>query len=154
MTAPGPKIIPGSRARIHIALSLPDGTEAVSTFGEEPMEFTLGDGTLDEGLELALYGLRPGAEQTLRIDGDSVYGPRDENNIHSIPLERFPVGIKPLPGLIVAFDTPDGATLSGTILELGESEAQVDFNHPLAGREIVFQVEILDVTPPVGVTDD
>ena len=108
MTAPGPKIVPGSRVRLHFSLALPDGTEAVSTFGEEPMELTLGDGTLGEGLELALYGLRPGAEQTLRIDGDSVYGPRDENNIHSIPLERFPAGIEPRPGLIVAFDTADG----------------------------------------------
>jgi FKBP-type peptidyl-prolyl cis-trans isomerase SlpA len=153
MTGPGPKIVPGSRVRMHFSLALPDGTEAVSTFGEEPMELTLGDGTLGEGLELALYGLRPGAEQTLRIDGDSVYGPRDENNIHSIPLERFPAGIEPRPGLIVAFDTADGEPLPGAILELSESEARVDFNHPLAGREIVFRVEILDVTAPAGTQD-
>ncbi len=154
MTAPGPKIVPGSRVRMHFSLSLPDGTEAVSTFGEEPMEFTLGDGTLGEGLELALYGLRPGAEQTLRIDGDSVYGPRDENNIHSIPLERFPAEIKPRPGQIVAFESAVGEPLPGAILELGESEARVDFNHPLAGREIVFRVEILDATPPAGAENE
>ena len=149
----GPKIVPGSRVRLHLSLALMDGTEALSTFGEEPLEFTLGDGTLEEGLELALYGLRPGAEQTLRVNGDSVYGRRDENNIHSISLDRFPAGITPKPGLIVAFDTPQGE-LPGAILELGESEARVDFNHPLAGREIVFRVEILEVSPPAGAGDD
>lgn len=154
MTAPGPKIVPGSRVRLHLSLALPDGTEVVSTFGEEPMELSPGDGTLGEGLELALYGLGAGAQQTLRIDGDSVYGPRDENNIHSIPLERFPAGIEPRPGLIVAFDSADGEALPGTILGLGESAAQVDFNHPLAGREIVFRVEILEVTPAAGGEDD
>jgi len=147
VTSEAPKIIPGSRVRLHLSLALPDGTEALSTFGEEPMEFTLGDGTLQQGLELALYGLRTGAEQTLRLDGNKVYGPRDEANIHAIPLDRFPAGIDPHPGQIVAFDTPQGE-LPGAILELAEGEARVDFNHPLAGREIVFRVEILEVTPP------
>jgi len=153
MSGAGPKIVPGSRVRLHLSLALPDGTEALSTFGEEPMEFTLGDGTLEEGLELALYGLRPGAEQTLRVDGNSVYGPRDESNVHSIPLHRFPVDITPKPGLIVVFDTPQGE-LPGAILELGESEARVDFNHPLAGREIVFRVQILGVASQAGSAED
>ncbi len=140
-----PKIIPGSRVCMHFSLSLPDGSEAVSTFGEEPMEFTMGDGTLSEGLELALYGLRPGEDQTLRLNGNEVYGPRDAKNIQQVSLDRFPKGLAPEPGLIIAFTTPDGDEVPAAILEVNDNEAQVDFNHPLAGREVVFRTHILVV---------
>jgi len=136
---------------MHFSLGLPDGSELVSTFGEEPLCFTLGDGTLAEGLELALYGLRPGAEQTLRIDGDLIYGPRDPANVHRVPLAQFPPGISPAPGLVVAFAGADGTTLPGTLLEIAGDTVQVDFNHPLCGGEVVFRVHILSVTaPPAG----
>jgi FKBP-type peptidyl-prolyl cis-trans isomerase SlpA len=148
MSDGGPKITPGSKVCMHFALSLPDGTEVVSSFDTDPVTFIMGDGTLSEGLELALYGLRPEARQTLRIDGSMVYGPRDEGNIHEVPLARFPHDIHPAPGFIVAFATPDGGELAGTVLDLDGSNARVDFNHPLAGREIVFQVHVLSVTPP------
>jgi FKBP-type peptidyl-prolyl cis-trans isomerase SlpA len=132
---------------MHFALGLPDGTEAVSSFGSEPLIFRMGDGTLSEGLELALYGLRAGAEQTLRIDGSMVYGPRDESNVHAVPLQRFPHAIRPEPGLVVAFTTAEGEEVAGTVLDVSADAARVDFNHPLAGREIVFRVQILSVTP-------
>jgi len=139
------KIIPGSRVCMHFSLSLPDGSEAVSTFGEDPMDFTMGDGTLSEGLELALYGLRPGADQTLRLNGNEAYGPRDEQNIHEVALERFPAGLEPEPGQIVAFSTPDGDEIPGAVVKVDGHAALVDFNHPLAGREVVFHTLILTV---------
>ncbi len=139
------KIIPGSCISMHFSLSLPDGTEAVSTFGEAPLDFTVGDGTLSEGLELALFGLRPGTDQTLRIDGSDAYGPRDATNIHTVPLKHFPPNLEPEPGQIIAFSTPEGGEIPGAVLEVGEREAQVDFNHPLAGREVIFRTLILTV---------
>lgn len=147
MTDENIKIEPGSRVRMHFSLALPDGTEAVSTFGEKPIDFRMGDGTLSEGLELALYGLRAGADQTLNMDGAEVYGPRDPQRIQSIELTRFPSGIRPRPGLIVAFTAPDGEELPGTVVALQGDHARVDFNHPLAGREVVFRVQILSVRP-------
>ncbi len=142
------KIIPGSTVRMHFSLALLDGTEAMSSFAEEPLTFTLGDGTLSEGLEHALYGLREGERQTLRIDGDYVYGARDEDNVHLIGLERFPADITPEAGLIVAFQGPDGEAMAGRIIDIADGQARVDFNHPLAGREVVFTVEILRVSQP------
>ncbi len=139
------KIIPGSRVRMHFSLSLPDGSEAVSSFDEEPLEFTMGDGTLTEGLELALFGLRAGADQTIRLDGDQAYGPRDEDNIQQIDLTQFPVDIQPEPGLIVAFSTPDGNELPGMVVDVADGQATVDFNHPLSGHEVVFRTQILSV---------
>jgi FKBP-type peptidyl-prolyl cis-trans isomerase SlpA len=147
MTQEEIKVDVGSRVRMHFSLALPDGTEAVSTFGEDPIEFRMGDGTLSEGLELALYGLRPGTEQELRMDGTDVYGPRNPDLVQQVELARFPVGIEPVPGLIVAFSTPDGEELPGSVLSVEAGMAQVDFNHPLAGRELVFRCHILVVEP-------
>ncbi len=141
------KIEPGSRVRLHLYLGLPDGTEALSTFGEEPIDFRMGDGTLSEGLEMALYGLNAGTEQELRMDGADIYGPRNPDLVQDVALTRFPVGIEPVPGLIVAFSTPDGEELPGAVLSIEGGQARVDFNHPLAGREMVFRCHILDVQP-------
>jgi len=137
-----------SRVRMHFALGLADGTEAVSTFDDEPMAFQMGDGSLAEGLELALYGLAAGDEQELLIDGADVYGPRDSERIQKVELTRFPVGINPEPGLIVAFTNADGEELAGSVLAVEDGLATVDFNHPLAGRELKFRCRILAVDEP------
>ena len=142
-----PKIRPGSRVRMHFSLGLADGTEAVSTFDEEPIEFRMGDGTLSEGLELALYGVYLGTEESLTLDGGEVYGPRNPELVQDLDRTRFPVDIDPRPGLIVAFSTPDGDELPGAVMEVGDATVRVDFNHPLAGREIRFRFHILDIQP-------
>ncbi len=139
---------PGSRVCMHFSLALTDGSEAVSTFGEQPLEFTMGDGTLTEELELALYGLKAGARQRIIVDGGKAYGRRDPANIHRIPLERFPPQVQPQAGLIVGFHAADGTEIPGAVVELDDTGALVDFNHPLAGREVVFTTEILSVNPP------
>ena len=144
------KIAPGSHVCVHLALSLPDGTQALSTFEEEPMRFVLGDGTLTEGLEAALYGLEAGSDQTLRVDGNAVFGPWQEERVIWIPLENFDEEIQPEPGQVVAFSNEAGDTLPGMILETDAERAQVDFNHPLSGRELEFRVQVLSVAPPAA----
>ncbi len=141
------KIAPGSNVCVHLSLGLPDGTEALSTFDEEPMRFVLGDGTLTEGLELALYGLEAGSDQTLRVDGNEVFGAWREDRVIWIPLENFDQEIQPEPGQVVAFSNENGETLPGMILETDAERAQVDFNHPLSGRELDFRVQVLSVDP-------
>lgn len=133
---------------MHFSLSLPDGEQATSSFDEDPLEFVMGDGSLTEGLEHALYGLRAGERQTLRIDGDYAFGPRDEARIHRIPLAQFPADMAPQAGQIIAFQGADGEQTPGCVVALSETEAQVDFNHPMSGRELVFEVEILSVIAP------
>jgi FKBP-type peptidyl-prolyl cis-trans isomerase SlpA len=142
------QIVPGSRITLHLSLSLPDGTEAVSTFGEDPETLTLGDGTLVQGLELALYGLRAGDEQTLTLTPDQAFGLRDPDKIHPMARADFPPEITPEPGSVIGFTTPSGEEVGGTVLELDDQRAVVDFNHPLAGHEVVFRVRILSVDNP------
>ena len=139
--------LPGSRATLHLSIALEDGTEALSTFGDEPVELTLGDGTLQPGLELAIYGLSAGDRQTLNLLPEQAYGPRDPALIQHMPMTDFEADFTPKPGQIIAFALPNEEEAAGTILEVDEGRVEVDFNHPLAGHEITFTVEILDVKP-------
>jgi FKBP-type peptidyl-prolyl cis-trans isomerase SlpA len=139
------EIAPGSEVTLHLSLSTTDGFEALSTFGENPETFVMGDGTLSEGLELALYGLKPGDTQTLTLTADQAFGQWDRSNIHRLPRHDFVAEEELEPGQVIGFSSTEGEELAGTILEVDQQTVMVDFNHPLAGREVIFQVEILEV---------
>ncbi len=122
--------------------------EADSSAGGEPLSFVMGDGTLDKGLELALYGLRAGSQQTLTLMPGQAFGQRSQEAVKWMPRSAFPLEIVLEPGLIVGFTDEQGQELPGAVLELNDKQVKVDFNHPLAGREISFEVEILEVEYP------
>ena len=128
---------------MHFALNLADGTEAVSTFGEEPLEFVVGDGTLLPVLEENLHGLAAGTRQRFLLTPEHAYGPRDETLVHRMPLGDF--SDPPERGQILSFALPNGEETPGTVMAVDGDAVEVDFNHPLAGRNLVFRVEILDV---------
>ena len=140
------EIMPGSSVTLHLSIAMIDGTEVISTFGGEPSKLIMGDGSLSEGLELALYGLKAGEKQTLKLNSDQAFGSRDETRIHTMHKSAFNSGLTLGPGVVIAFEGSAGEELAGTVLEIGEQNVTVDFNHPLAGRELVFKVEILQVT--------
>jgi len=140
-------ISPGSTVTLHLSLTLEEGTVAESTFDDEPLTFTLGDGTLVEGLELGLYGLKAGATQRLVLEPQQAFGLHDPDKLHRLGREEFPAELQLQPGVIIGFDTPSGEELSGTLVSLTDETVVVDFNHPLAGRVVVFEVEIIAVEP-------
>jgi FKBP-type peptidyl-prolyl cis-trans isomerase SlpA len=146
----GQEILPGCRVTLHLAIALEDGTEALSTFGEEPVSLTMGDGTLQPGLELALYGLRAGDTQTIKLLPEQAYGVRDLALIQYMPMTDFDGAFTPEVGQVIAFALPNGDEAPGVVLDVDEGRIEVDFNHPLAGHEISFAVEILEVSPPAG----
>ena len=140
----------GSRVTLHYAIRLADGTPVDSSFDAEPLSLTLGDGSLDRGLELALLGLRPGERQTLTLMPGQAFGLPDPAAVNHVPLEAFPPDLQPEAGQVIGFTTPDGLEVAGTVVAVGDEDVEVDFNHPLAGREIVFEVEILAVEDPAA----
>ena len=142
------KIQPGSNVSLFFNLSLADGTLVDGTEEGEPMKFTLGDGTMIEGLELALLGLKTGDKQTLSIPPETGFGFSDPQAIQWMPLTDFPPKLKPEAGQIMNFTLPNGEEVPGAILELEKKRVKVDFNHPLAGLEVVFAVEIIEVKSP------
>ena len=138
----------GSRVLMHFSLALPDGTEAVSTFDGEPESVVLGSGDLTAGLEQVLIGLKKGDKQTLELTPDQAFGAWEEAKLQWLPRTDFSPELTLEPGVAIAFETPSGEEVPGTITEVGERRVNVDFNPPLAGVDIVFSVEILEVGEP------
>lgn len=144
-----PTIGPGSRVRLHFRLQLEDGTVVDDTFGGEPLSVTLGDGTLARGLEMALLGMKSGDRETVRVGPEmSGFGERSDEAVQRMPRGDFPPDMALETGMIVAFTTPGGDEVPGAVRKVDEASVTVDLNHPLAGHELTFQVEILAVEPP------
>jgi FKBP-type peptidyl-prolyl cis-trans isomerase SlpA len=141
------QIQPGSRVTLHLSIALTDGMVAESTFGDEPLVFVIGDGTLINNLEIALYGMCAGDKQCLKLLPEQAFGNRDPANVHWLARDQFPADMMLEPGVIVGFSMPDGEEVPGSVVEAGDSNIKVDFNHPLAGHVIIFECEILDVKP-------
>jgi len=140
------KITSHKEVKLHYSIALEDGTEVVSTFAdEEPVACRIGDGTLAERLELCLIGMSEGDEAVFMLSGDEVYGPASEDNVQSIELSLFPQEMSLTVGQLIAFTTPGGDEVAGTIQNLTDREAVVDFNHPLCGYRISFKVRVLEV---------
>ena len=140
-------VSPESTVTLHLSLALEDGTVAESTFDDEPLTFTMGDGTLVEGLELGLYGLKAGDTQRLVLQPQQAFGLHDPDKLHPMARVEFSPELELEAGVIIGFDTPAGEELPGTVLALTDETVEVDFNHPLAGRVVVFEVEIIAVEP-------
>jgi len=138
----------GSRVTLHFALRLADGTVADSSFDNEPVSFVVGDGTLDKGLELALIGLRAGDRQTLTLMPGQAFGEREEAALKWLERDQFPPQMALEEGQIIGFTGQAGEDIAGAVIEIQQQRVKMDFNHPLAGREIEFEVEILSVDNP------
>lgn len=136
---------PGSRVRLHLSLTLVDGPQVLSSFEEEPLELVLGDGGLDPGLETILLGRKLGEEDILLLNAGEVYGWPDPDKRHRLPLAAFPPEFGLSPGQVIQFELSGREFLAGTILEIADGQVQVDFNHPLAGRDLICHFQILAV---------
>jgi FKBP-type peptidyl-prolyl cis-trans isomerase SlpA len=135
----------GSDICLHFTLRLKESARiAETTRGEAPMRLTVGDGTLHPGLEAVLYGMKAGDIRRFQLSPDT-YGFRDPQNIHRLPRYEFTDELALEPGNVVAFDLPNGQAIPGMITAVSDAEVTVDFNHPLAGRALDFEVEILQV---------
>jgi FKBP-type peptidyl-prolyl cis-trans isomerase SlpA len=150
----GPQIVPGSQVTLHLSLTLADGTEALSTFGDEPLTLVVGDGTLQPGLELALYGLRAGDTDSVTLAPEQGYGWPDDAQVHDVPLADFPEPGDVEVGQVIGFSLPSGDEVAGTVVAVSDAIARVDFNHPLAGHELILEAQILAVAPPQANDDE
>ena len=142
-------IQPGSRVTLHFTIRATGGTVMESSVGGEPQTFVMGDGTLLESFELALVSLKAGDRQTITLRPDQAYGARDPGAVTVLPRSHFPPDMALEPGVMVAFTTAEGHDVPGRVLTLRDDAVEVDFNHPMAGQEVVLEVEILEVVDPV-----
>ena len=143
--AKGARIRRDSRVRLHLTLSLEDGTEVLSTADDEPLCFRIGDGTLAPGLESMLLDLPVGTDTLLLAEGEAIYGAYDPDLVHELPRSDLPLDFAPEPGQVIAFSTPGGLDTPGTVLAADAEQVRVDFNHPLARRWLKARVRVLAV---------
>jgi FKBP-type peptidyl-prolyl cis-trans isomerase SlpA len=137
----------GTRVTLHFALRLADGEVIDSNFEREPATFTVGDGNLLQGFEQSIFGLREGDRKTLVIKPEQGFGQRNPNNIQEIARNQFGADIQLEEGLMLSFADAQKTELPGVVKRFNDDVVVVDFNHPLAGREILFEVAILKIEP-------
>lgn len=137
----------GTRVTLHFSLALEDGQLIDSNFDKQPAIFEVGDGNLLPGFEKALFGLTRGSKTTVTIAAQDGFGEYSEENVQRLSRGAFAADMELAEGLIVSFDDRGQGELPGVISRIDGSTVWVDFNHPLAGRNILFEVAILDVVP-------
>lgn len=135
---------PGSIATLHYRLEC-GGQEVVNTFDAGPETFTLGVGELEARLEALLLGLEAGEHRVYELGPGEAFGPHDPNLIHTLEQEEFPADLVLAENHTVEFSLPNGQTLQGTVLERTDAGVKVDFNHPLAGLPVTFEVQVLAI---------
>jgi FKBP-type peptidyl-prolyl cis-trans isomerase SlpA len=135
-----------SEVVLHFDLKLSDGSAADSTrVNNKPAKLVIGDGSLSMHFEDCLLGLKAGDKKSFTLEADDAFGPSNPDNIHHMERNKFSADTPAEEGMIIAFTQPDGTEVPGIIREVSGDSVTVDFNHPLAGQVITFDVEILTV---------
>lgn len=135
----------GDTVRINYTGRLTDGTQFDSSLGSEPLQLTLGTGEVIPGLDAHLQGMAPGTRSTVTIPPEAAYGPRREDAIQTIERASVPPDLDLAVGKQLQARTSAGTTLPITIIDFDDNIVRFDANHPLAGRELVFDVELLEI---------
>ncbi len=135
---------PGTRVTLYFSLRLGTG-ELVDSTGDKPAVFMVGDGNLLPGFENAIFGLTAGTSRSVLVIAEKGFGPRNSENVQMMKRSDFASDIELSEGLMVSFADPQKSELPGVIKRILGDMVEVDFNHPLAGRNITFEVEIVSV---------
>ncbi|SDS29058.1 FKBP-type peptidyl-prolyl cis-trans isomerase SlpA [Halopseudomonas sabulinigri] len=135
-----------TQVTLHFTLKLPNGDVVDTTLDKQPATFKVGDGSLLPGFEQALFGLQAGDRRSFAIEPERGFGPGNPQNVQSIARDQFDE-MELEEGLLVIFQDAAGGELPGVVKTIHEKVVEVDFNHPLAGKVITFDVEIVAVAP-------
>ncbi|MRI33727.1 peptidylprolyl isomerase [Endozoicomonas sp. OPT23] len=146
-------IEPGHQVTLHFALKLTDGQTVDSNFNAEPATLVVGDGNLPQGFEQAIIGLSSGDQGAYRIPPVKAFGMPNLENVREFPRSNFADDMKLEEGLVVSFADAANTELPGVVKSFSDERVEIDFNHPLAGRELIFEVNILSVEAKADVAE-
>lgn len=135
----------GDTVKVHYTGSLEDGTVFDSSQNRDPLEFTIGEGKLISGFEYAVEGMNSGEAKTEKIPAGKAYGPRVKELVVEVEKEQIPPNLTPEVGQQLQMRRDDGRIIPVTITGVSESKVTLDANHPLAGKDLVFKIELLEV---------
>jgi FKBP-type peptidyl-prolyl cis-trans isomerase SlpA len=137
----------GTRVFLNFSVSLEDGSEVDTNFGGDSVNFVIGDGSLLPGFERLLFGMSPGERQMFVVSPENAFGQPNDNNVQLLPRDQFDGDADLEVGLVYSFADASGGEVPGMVVSFDDSEVTVDFNHPLSGRTILFDVLIHRVEP-------
>ena len=136
----------GDVVQVDYTGKLADGTVFDSSAERGPLEFTLGAGQMIPGFEKAVFGMKVGEKKTVTIPVDEAYGPRRDDLVVEVPREKLPSGNTPEVGQQLGIRQPDGRTAIATIIDVSDNNTvTIDANHPLAGKDLTFEIELVKI---------
>ena len=136
----------GDTVHFHYTGTLSDGTVFDSSEGREPLTFTLGSGQIIPGLDAAIDGMAVGDKKTVTIPAHQAYGEHDANARQAVPRAQIPDHIPTAPGTQLQMQSAQGQVIPVVVIEADDEQVILDANHPLAGKDLTFAVEIVAVS--------
>lgn len=134
----------GDTVVVHYTGTLSDGKEFDTSRDKEPLTFTLGNGQVIQGFEDALLGMKVGEKKRITLPPEQAYGQPDEKNIREVPRDMLPQEITPKVGLPLILQM-SGAIVPAVITKVNNDTITIDFNPPLAGKTLIFDIELLEI---------
>ena len=135
----------GDTVKIHYHGKLTDGTSFDSSAGREPLEFEVGSGMVIKGFDDGVLGMAIGDKKTIDIPVDQAYGHADPQMLIEFPIDRLPSDMKPEPGMQLNMRDDAGNNIPVVITEVKDDSVVLDGNHPLAGKDLVFDLELVEI---------
>lgn len=131
--------------RVHYTGKLANGDVFDSSVDKDPLEFTMGEGQIIPGFEKGLMDMAVNEKKTVEIPMAEAYGPHSEELIQDVPKAELPVEVKPEVGMQLMSKLPDGREIPLVVTEVADDKITVDANHPLAGKDLVFDLELVEI---------
>lgn len=139
------KVKKGDTIRVHYTGKLEDGQEFDSSLKRDPLQFEVGTGSMIKGFENAVLDLKPGDKKTVTIVPEEAYGERDENLLIKMPKKSVPEGVTPEVGMRLQLANQQGQAVPVVVTEVLDDSLRLDANHPLAGKTLVFDIEVVEI---------
>ena len=135
----------GKTVKVHYTGKLDNGEIFDTSAEREPLEFTLGEGSLIPGFENAIIGMTPGESKTVKIPSEEAYGPHIGDMVRKVEKTQLPSDFKPEVGQRLQIPQKDGMVLFVKVTEITESDVTLDGNHPLAGEDLTFDLDLIEI---------
>ena len=137
----------GDVVRVHYTGRLTTGEQFDSSAGREPLEFTVGAGQMIPGFDAGVEGMTAGDKKTITIPAAEAYGEWNEENTVPFPKENIPDGMQVEVGMQLTMNSPQGQPFPVTVYEIQDDAIILDANHMLAGKDLIFDIEMVDINP-------
>ena len=135
----------GDTVKVHYTGKLDDGTIFDTSIKREPLQFTIGEGKIIPDFEQAVIGMNPGETKNVQIPSDNAYGPHLEDRVMVVDRSEFPEDLKPEVDQRLQVRQSDGQVFAVTVIDVSESKVTLDGNHPLAGKDLTFDIQLSEI---------